>query len=192
MGEFDVVLKELEKAARFGEDVAESGARLIGHTPDRGSHAYLHVIYPPISMNELAGLERELGRKLPTAYHEFLSSVANGLNIYAGSLSLYGLRKSNARLLENRQPYSIVRPNQYEKPEGLADECVLIGTYDWDGSKLFMTETGQVCRCPRYEAAPVLNRWRNLSDMLSVEVKRLSKHFDETGREIDEDNPTTP
>jgi hypothetical protein len=69
---------------------------------------------------------------------------------------------------------------------------VLLGTYEYDGSKLYLnTLDDKIYYCDRYDATP-LKSWDSLSAMLTSEIERIFGLFDADGHCIDEDVPTTP
>lgn len=179
------LIASLDQAESLGAKTVKSGARLIGHIPHWAPEGYLHVVFPPLSGPDLDKLRRALKRNIPPEY-EALLGTTNGLSVFADSLALYGHRTSYRRSIDDTQPYSILDPNQEERPSGLQSSVLVIGGYSEDGSKVCLDgEHGVVFRCERYRGDLVLNRWPNLETMLQSEIKRLSGLFDERGRRKD-------
>ena len=187
------IYTEIEKAKSFGYREASNGAKLYGHTPHIAPEAWLHILYKPLIEEEINKLEEETKVRIPSIYRTFLR-WSNGLNLFSGSLSFYGLRVLNYREGDKAiQPFNIVTPNTLERPKDAKSTYLFIGGYNWDGSKLYLdNETLKVYRCDRYSAEDIKNEWRNFEETLKSEVSRLSALFDEKGKEIDEDIPTTP
>jgi hypothetical protein len=70
--EFEEILKKINAWSHLGERTVVNGARLIGHIPDSGSEAYLHVTYAPLPVEKIVQIEQDIGIKLPETYKEFL------------------------------------------------------------------------------------------------------------------------
>lgn len=72
------------------------------------------------------------------------------------------------------------------------DSWYLLGTYEYDGSKLYLNMLDdKIYYCDRYDATP-LKSWDSLSAMLTSEIERIFGLFDAEGHCIDEDVPITP
>lgn len=181
----------LEKVAINGSQLLPDGTRLIGYVPHVGKQAYLHVLFPALTLQEIMGLEAELGMVMPSSFKEFLQEH-NGLILFQGSLAILGWRTSYRRDPENRQPFSVVTENLRQRPVGAAPDEFFIGGYDWDGSRLFMKgEDGRVFFRSR-DNPRILTEWPSIEDMLRVEIARLATHYDGLGREIDATCSTLP
>lgn len=189
---FEKVLQVVDQARRFGSRTLADGTLLAGHVPHVAPEAWFHQVFPPLSEADVVQLEREiLRRAIPPAYRAFLTGCSNGLRLFSGSLSLYGLRRNYIRTGDAVwQPFAIETPNLYERPRDASNSCFFIGGYNWDGSRLYI-EGEEVFRCSRRSAEP-LDRWEGFWDMLLRETERLSMLFDENGRERDSSVPTTP
>ena len=189
---FDEVREVLAEAEALGGRELPDGTRLIGHVPHIGPEAYLHTVYAPLSDEELEVVEGQICRRLPSPLKAFYK-CANGLYLFSGALSIDGLRREHSRTGDAaRQPFSIDTPNVMERPTGSDPAAVFFGGYDWDGSLLFMMPSeARVFRCER-DVASILTTWPTLENMLVSEAARLASAFDGDGRQIDEDEPTTP
>lgn len=72
------------------------------------------------------------------------------------------------------------------------DSWYLLGTYEYDGSKLYLnTLDDKIYYCDRYDATP-LKAWDSLSAMLTSEIERIFGLFDADGRIFSRMAPTTP
>jgi SMI1 / KNR4 family (SUKH-1) len=167
-------------------------ANLIGKAPHIGKEAWLHAIYKPITDKEVSEIKAHLCIEMPKVYENFLK-VCNGFSIYGTTLSLYGYKHNYIRDLENIwQPFDIVNANNRERPIDAESNHFFFGSYDWDGSKMYInTNTLKIYRCLR-ECIKPLNEWENFNDMLQSEANRFKKLFDEKGIEINENVPTIP
>lgn len=191
IGEIEKAFKVLAQASSFGIRQLNDGTRLFGRATHVAPEAWLHLIFPPLIEAEVEILEQTLRRQIPKPYRTFLTKFGNGINIFSGSLSLDGMRKSNDRTGDgNWQPFAIETPNLYERPRDAESRHFFIGGFEEDGSLLYL-ENDKVIRCDRASVKP-LNEWGSLSEMIGSEVKRLSELFDEYGRKRDPDKPTTP
>jgi hypothetical protein len=177
----------------LGIEQTKNDVILIGKANFVGNNAWLNKIYPTLSTEDCNNLELQIKTNLPLEYKIFLTQYSNGLNVLLSTFSLYGLRKEIGRSVDgSRQPYSIITPNLFERPTNSKDSFFFIGGYNWDGSHLYIDkETNKVHFCARWDATSLLS-WNSLEDMLLSEIERIYKLFDRDGRELDENNPTTP
>lgn len=148
------------------------GKERIGKAPHIAEYAWLNVMYPCVTETEVCDLEKRLGVAIPKVYKDFLMNVSNGFDIMNCTLALHGCRTS------------------YDRSD--LDSWYLLGTYEYDGSKLYLnTLDDKIYYCDRYDATP-LKSWDSLSAMLTSEIERIFGLFDADGHCIDEDVPTTP
>lgn len=190
---FSDILSILESFSHLGEKKYSDGAKQIGYIPHKAPLAYLHVLFRPLTIEDIYRIEDVLHCSLPDQYKEFLF-LTNGINLFSDSLSLDGLRTSYDRTGNGKiEPYDIQTPNIEERPKDAKNSFVFIGGYNFDGSHLYIdTNTGKVFRCERWHSLHILNEWKDFWTMLSSEVERLNKLFDKDGRRIDPQKPTTP
>jgi hypothetical protein len=180
----------LKQADRLGSRVLENGTRLIGHVPHVGPEAWLHKIFAPISDRQIDELENDVAIKLPEVFRDFLT-LTNGLSMFSGNLSIYGLRSSWERTGDAAgQPFSIVTPNTVERLVNAKKSFLFLGGYrSGKGYYLYIdTNDLAIYRCSRQSAIP-LQKWNSFPEMLVCETTRLAALFDERGRRID---PTQP
>lgn len=182
------------KFEKLGLSSSSDGAMLIGKAPHIAPEAWLNEVFPVLDIEEIEHLEEELKETLPQEYKDFLMNYSNGLIILTSTLSLYGLRRRMTRDIKqnSRQPYSIITSNVHERPENAGNNIFFIGSYQWDGSHLYIDkETNKVHCCERWDATSKI-QWDSFQEMLISELKRLYTFFDDEGRELDEDASTLP
>jgi len=191
--DFKQIDKLIYKFEHLGKETTEAGVALIGKSPSRGKHAWLNKIYPTLNQYDIEELEKNIGDSIPGEYKHFLMNYSNGLNILLSTFSLDGLRKQIGRSIEaSQQPYSLITPNKYERPENAKDHFFFIGGYNWDGSHLYIDkQTNEVHCCERYDATS-RKSWPTLEVMIVSEIERLYGLFDDNGIELDEDKATIP
>jgi hypothetical protein len=167
-------------------------ATLLQKTPHIGSDAYLHAFYDGLTDAEISELEKSIGREIPSELKAFYKEY-NGLDLFSGSISIFGLRKNHARdVSATWQPYDLRTPNIDERPMDATSDMVFFGAYDWDGSYLFVRSDGtNIYRCERDSCKPI-NSWESVETFLSAETIRLNSLFDASGQQINPDQPTTP
>lgn len=194
MNNYQLLHELMLKFSKLGiKNIKETGATLIGYAPHIGIEAWLNCLYPVLSTSDLYKLEEELKRPIPEDYKEFLTSFSNGLNILCDTLSLYGLRLNYSRNPQSVwQPYSIIEMNnKFNKPMNAGEQMLFIGSYDWDGSKIYMDDNNFVYYCLQNDATPIM-KWDSLSSMLISEINRLYELFDSKGKQLNEELRTTP
>ncbi|MBB3205570.1 hypothetical protein FHS27_001370 [Rhodopirellula rubra] len=176
----------------LGCKTMKNGARLFGKVPHFGQRAYLHATYPPCPEEGIRKIESAVGMKLPTPLRQFLS-LSNGLEVFFGTLSIFGWRENFKRTEEavQSQPYSIITPNTVERPAWLGEKYWIVGSYNWDGSPVCVEEGSRI-RVRDPDSGEILSEWKTLNDFLKSEAVRLRKFFDDDGKEIDEDANTLP
>jgi hypothetical protein len=182
----------ISAATALGEKSCQDGSRLIGHVPHVAPEAWLHQIFSPLSATGLSGLEQGLGKKVPQQVASHLLE-ANGCNLFSCSLSIMGHRTNYSRTGEGAiQPFSIIPPNTIERPKNDDLQRFYFGSYDWDGSLVFVTgESNTVYRCDR-RSREVTNKWASVSDFISSESDRLATLFDSKGVKLRANQATTP
>jgi hypothetical protein len=164
--------------------VTLNGGVLLGHKPFEAPMAYLHRIYPCLTTQQLRTIERDLGRKVPKSYGNFLCSVGNGARLF--EISLYGSVGQLRRDLTDPlgQPISLNYGNAIERPDGLDEDTFAIGgMVGWSSSgTLVMEPTGEVLLVHHRDGREIAARWRGLNEMLEEEIARCSPLYDRTGR----------
>jgi hypothetical protein len=192
MDQFGKVMQIIQKAKEFGYRKLPNGAQLFGRVPHVAPEAWLHAVFAPLSSAGISDVEKQLAIDLSPSLRDFLAN-ANGLTLFSTSLSLYGLRTDFSRQGDSSwQPFDIITPNTLERPRGAKPSFIFIGSYDWDGSLLYVdSRYEKVYRCANVSPKP-LNEWPGFWEMLTAESARLATHFDGTGHELDLARPTIP
>lgn len=190
MNYFSEIMEKTSKWKYLGERTTENGALLIGHVPHVGGQAYLHVFHKPLTDTEINDVQQGIPVKIPLYYKEFLK-YTNGVHFFSGSLSLFGLRVSWGRDVEERQPFCIKGANNEERPKDAKPNMFFFGFYKWDGSLLFgMSDSNMIYRC-QGDNLVVLNEWCSFEQMILSEYDRMSILFDNEGKR-DKKTSTVP
>lgn len=164
----------------LGVQLSPNGMVLIGRVPHRAPEAWLHQVFAPATQEQLDILD-----SLPIpVYPEYLSlcAQANGLHLFSGHLSIYGVRSSYARTGEaRRQPFAIRLPNTLERIPEAPRDALFVGTNPFKGSRFaLLGNSGEVVES-ELNRFSVLRHWRSLSEMLLHEVERLASRCDSQG-----------
>lgn len=178
--------------ALLGERRLSNGAHLIGHVPHRAPEAYLHTLFPPASDASIGRARTQL--VATDAFDQYIRFLVehNGANFFLGSLAFNGIRgELISRSSNDRQPFDLVELNRFERPKNAEAEVLFIGSYNWDGSLIYLEPSGRVFVCNKRDATPYA-RWPNLVDMISHELSRLVQFYDREGRIIDNKAPRIP
>lgn len=153
--------------------VEEEVVSRYGHVPLIGPEAYNVYTFAPLTEEQLALVEQNIGREIPCQYRTFLTNVSNGLFIFHRGLFLYGHQGSINRKLGIQGPFDLSDPNVYERPKNADKSCFFFASYSKDGSRLYMKDgSDKVYYCARRDATP-LKEWSCFSEMLIEEVQRL-------------------
>ena len=187
------IISELKPYEQYGTITQENGTKLIGRAPHIAPMAWLHSIFKGLEINDVKITASELNTEIPNDYAEFLT-FSNGLDLFTGTLSLFGRRTSYDRVAEinARQPFAIGTTNLYEKPSNSDENYFFIGYYNWDGSLVFINKlNNKVHRCDR-DDAEILNSWIDLTDFLKTEIVRLKSLHNQNGTEKNPDESKIP
>ena len=153
--------------------VEEEVVSRYGHVPLIGPEAYNVYTFAPLTEEQLALVEQNIGREIPCQYRTFLTNVSNGLFIFHRGLFLYGHQGSINRKLGIQGPFDLSDPNVYERPKNADKSCFFFASYSKDGSRLYMKDgSDKVYYCARRDATP-LKEWNSFSEMLIEEIQRL-------------------
>jgi len=178
------IISELKPYEKYGTIIQENGTKLIGKAPHIAPMAWLHSIFKGLEINDVEIIATELNTEIPKEYVEFLT-FSNGLGLFTGTLSLFGRRTSYERVAEinARQPFSLRTINIHEKPSNSNENYFYIGSYNWDGSLVFIDKlNNKVHRCDR-DDGEILKTWTDFSDFLKTEILRLKSLHNENGTE---------
>jgi len=194
--EWQKILNILKQWMPIGCKRLENRTTLIGHVPSVAPEAWLHNYYAPLLPSNIQDMEKRIGVKFPQEFFQFFCQT-NGLNIFSDSLTIWGRRANFDRTLDAVwQPYDLLMMNlPEERPKDATNAIVFIGSYNWDGSKLYFDSSGsnvnQIYRCKSDTIQP-LNVWTDFWSMLVQETKRLETLFNNKGIEKNFEVPTIP
>ena len=152
----------------------------------------IHRMFVPISEDEASILEKDMHMSLPNDYRWFLLNVSNGLDLYNTTLCFYGKRTHYNRKETDPQPFTIITPNTYERPQNATDNMVFIGSYYWDGSRLYIDKTDNSVHFCSSNDATSKKKWNSFYSMLSEEITRLECLYGRNGERYDVDICSLP
>ena len=188
------VLGRFREWEHLGTKQAESGSRLIAHTPRDFPQAYLHRYFAPVAESDWLAYGIP-----PVAELRALYSSCNGLSLFAGSLSIWGLRAHYQRDASAQfQPFDLASQHDgfigalHPSTVSVLDDAIFFGGYSEDGSAIMArTSSPEICRLER-GSHRVANRWPDLRTFLRSEYDRLDILFTREGYLADEDVSTLP
>jgi hypothetical protein len=160
----------------------EDGTELFGRTPWRGTEAWHHLVFAPLSSDAIQSMEKLIEYELPIEVRNFYEGT-NGLSLFSGSLAVYGLRRSYQRTdLALRQPFDITIPNRHERIRTAPASAIFLATYSKDGSHIYLDgRSGVLHHCPRFSAES-LRSWPDMATMLRSEISRMALYYAPDGR----------
>jgi hypothetical protein len=188
------VLERFGEWEHLGTKQAESGSRLIAHTPRDFPQAYLHRFFAPAPETawQAYGVP-------PVAQLRALYSACNGLSLFVGSLSLWGLRAHYARDASAQfQPFDLATHHSEcasylpRLSDGQLHDAVFFGGYSEDGSAVMARpSTLEICRVLP-DSGRIANRWTDLRTFLESEYDRLDRLFTREGYLVNVNASTLP
>ena len=188
---FKEALRILDSYKVLGSRTLDNGTQLIGPAPHVAPEAWLHLVFPPLTPDQVGELESKIGIRFPDDLRAFFA-ITNGVGVFCDSLCVGGRRTSYVRQGDAVwQPFDIVNPNTKERPRFLHRDEIRLGSYKWDGSIICINPSGEVMRLPRSNRQ-VLNRWTSFNSWFVTEVQRLVQLFDDRGRLKHPELITTP
>jgi hypothetical protein len=198
------IIPKLRELDDEGSKRLESGTLLIAEKKNRreGDLLFKHCIYGALNDEQIARLEVEIQRKLPTALHN-LYHYSNGGFLFSGSFAWGGLREDYSRGLGKWLPVSLSYGNTRGRPlegdvgkERFADNSnqVRFGWYSAADAETYMLLDGdpKIYAAPRYKLEPVLYEWPDLETMFTTEVDRMIALYHARDGAVDSFNPLPP
>lgn len=174
-----------QRAGTYSNDhdrVLADGTRCIGHLT---RHRFIHLIHPPLTTAEFIHLQENLGQSIPPQLAGFYAHH-NGLTLFQDELSIYGLRRSYSRQVENAlaEPYDLISANQRDRAAYLDPQLIAFAFCSaGNGSIIAMAHSQpEVVKLTR-EGKKVLATWPSLGDCILDEFDRLKAWWDSGGRE---------
>jgi hypothetical protein len=172
----------LRQDAELEEVTMEDGTELFGRTPWRGTEAWHHLVFSPLSSDAIKSMEKLISCEFPEEIRNFYEGM-NGLSLFSGSLGIYGLRTSYQRTnFTQRQPFDIATPNKHERIRTAPASAIFLATYSKDGSHIYLDgRSGALHHCPRFSAEP-LRSWPDMATMIRSEISRMAMYYAPDGR----------
>ena len=190
---FEQISSVISRASSFGFQELSNGVKLYGYCPHVGSEAWFHQLHPPLTDAAVESIERDISASFPSQFKQFLLEFSNGMHLFSTSLSIFGRRTGYSRSGDDaRQPFCITMANTLERPSQLKPSYIIIGFYQFDGSRVCVdTRDASVVRMEN-RSSTVLNRWSDFPTLLVDETARLVDLFDASGRPLLPAQPNTP
>ena len=185
---FDHLRAVAEEARGFGYVRQPDGTERYGHVPHVAPEAWFHVLFAPLTENEVGLLEVDLDTELPPQFRRWLQ-LSNGLNMFSRRLVLYGLRADYSRNPDVWLPFHIKNAQVEERPPDAERSFVFIGSSDWwtpelawRGSSLYVDALdGSLHLSRRHDTRPV-ESWPSFAEGIVDLCDRLAACFDDEGR----------
>jgi hypothetical protein len=189
-------------AERFGRRKLRSGAEVYGWYPAppgedlftrRHQSAWLHhIVFPPLTADELDALTSAQGRNLPGPLCAFLQGASNGVDLYSGELVIYGLRRTFTRDPDELQPFHLPDADSQfagrllERGRDVDDDLLFIGAWRSSVTPLALRESdGSIVALDR-DTGEACGAWQDLADLLTDQARQLAVLFDQQGRRVDD------
>ena len=120
------------------KETKEGDALWLNPKADNQMDKAVHKKYAPINEIQIQQMEQDLQRisrvVFPDWYRSFLQ-YANGLSLYYGAISLYGLQKVERSNPEWESPSSLYLEN-LSRHKHVPKEWLFIGCYCYDGTEI--------------------------------------------------------
>ncbi len=184
-------IDKFSKYERWAHKETDNGTLLIGNPyKDKPFWWLIHIFYK-VSLEKLNEFtEKQL--KIPDVYMDFLVNVSNGFSLFLGTLSLHGIKENYSRSLGVEEPFDLLTANIKERPKNAKETYFFFGSYNWDGSQLYIdTSNNHVYLSKRYTLEK-LYEWASFEEFIETEIPRICSLFDDNGEEINPDESTLP
>lgn len=159
------------------KETKEGDALWLNPKADNQMDKAVHKKYAPINEIQIQQMEQDLQRisrvVFPDWYRSFLQ-YANGLSLYYGAISLYGLQKVDRSNPEWESPSSLYLEN-LSRHKHVPKEWLFIGCYCYDGTEIVIDTNKEESDifCLYNETDKVICSWKNFDEFLFTETKRL-------------------
>lgn len=156
----------------------------ITHVPSRGPGGYLHTIFKPA--NDEVQRKNIDPLNLPYQVREFYL-LYNGAHMFSDSFSIYGFFPKAYSLdrMNRYYPYNIENVNKEYFDNLLASDIIIIGSYGYDRSEVFVEKATGIINCAVGEDLSMLrSTWPSFEFWITEEIERISEFFDEYGNQL--------
>jgi hypothetical protein len=182
---FRLVLAIVDRYRTAKDQEFPSGARLVCPLPWIHQNSWLHRVMPPCPEDSVATLATTTATQPPHELVEFLR-CANGLSLFNGSLSVFGVRGDFGRSLENALllPYDLADHHIAWSRHFRRDDF-LLGTCGADVDPcVWRAADGRVDRMTQQDG-DVLESWPSFHDWLMSEADRYATCHSANGHLLD-------
>lgn len=184
-------IDKFSKYEHWAHKETDNGTLLIGNPYKDKPFWWLIHIFPKVKSNKLKEFCKNK-LDIPQVYLDFLENVSNGFLLFLGTLALSGIKESYSRALDVEEPFDLLTPNIEERPKNAKDTYFFFGSYNWDGSKLYIdTSNNHVYLAKRY-SLEMIYEWSSFEEFINTEIPRICSLFDDNGEEINPDVSTLP
>jgi hypothetical protein len=163
------------------KDLNMGTARQVCNLPWVPELAYLHRLYPPASIDQIACIASLTGRQ-PQPDLRTLLAQHNGFDLFNGSLSIFGVRDHWDRTASDViwLPFDLGSQGSLLNTM-IGRDDMLIGGIGPNGQRLVLRGNGSVDRTGS-EKPDVLESWPSMADMLICETERFAQYYNTDGR----------
>jgi hypothetical protein len=180
---YDFALQVVGEARDLGYEMRPDGAQVFGRVPHVAPLAWLHRVYPPLQEHDIALLEGQLNRPIPSEYRSWLQ-LGNGFDAFSGAFVLYGRRSDYSRRPTVVQPFDLDLPNVLERLPDANKDAFFIGSVLNAEYLLYVAPaTGEVYACGRRSAVSMAS-WESVHMLVISVMGTLRTAFDGEGRAL--------
>jgi hypothetical protein len=168
-----VIESVLHWASQRGEKLLDNGVRLVEPAPDIAPKAWRHIVYPPITENEILGIETTLRQRLPQDLREFYKNY-NGISLFGGGVTIWGKRQDYVREGDGMwQPFDLVQHNAAgNRPSGSPYQLIYFGSSERGSNRLFFEpDSGEIGKTSAYSFTEIV-RWPNFKAFILSEIAK--------------------
>lgn len=187
----DDLIGKFKRYENWTHKETENGTLLIGNPYKDKPFWWLIHIFPKVQSIKLKDFS-DSKLTIPQVYRDFLEKVSNGILLFFGTLALEGIREDFSRSLDVEEPFSLITSNIKERPKNAKDSYFFFGSYNWDGSQLYIdTSNNHVYLAKRY-TLEIIYEWNLFEEFINSEIPRICSLYDENGEEKEPDSSTLP
>jgi hypothetical protein len=181
MNTLEELLSIVERYRSESDRSFPNGARLVCPVPWIAPSAWLHHIMAPCPEEAIERLAPTTGRQPPAVVIEFLR-MANGIRLFNGSISVFGVRGDFSRKPETAHvlPFDIAFHTR-DWSHLFGSDDFLVGSIGDADPCVWKSPNGEIHRLSR-EGGEVLERWPSFHDWLVPEADRFASMHEPTGR----------